>query len=810
MVSLHRDTPAFSDLFRTGAHFLACLLLAVATLVVFGELAVQPGNLLVGVQNGGRNDVTDQYIAFRNLPRHVLEDEGTLPLWNPFTLSGAPWLSNPQSALLYPPNWLFLVLESAGLIGWLMVVHHWWAGVGAYFLARRYDLRLPGALVAGTAFLAAPFLIAQTGEGHYNQICLVAWIPWAFLAWERFRAQRRGGTTLLAGVFALCFFCGHAQEVFYLVLILTVFTGLEALRRGFSDNWKAGVRPLARWAGVGLATIGLVAVELLPIWIYTRQAVRSSGLTAEEATRISVSSVSLWQLLDPFALGGPADYRGPGDFYWETVCHFGIVAGLLAIPAVFGNWSRYPVKRFAALWLVGMVFAFGADTPLFPGLHAFLPGISFFRAPSRALFFCSFATAILAGVGIDGVLARLRNSDGGNRKRLCFGWGTVFALAAGGLLVDSLSANGPGTLISGLKPATAEAGHVPGTLDLRHVLVWTAVTSGILGAALLVPRRAALISGALFVACTWELSQFADRVLATMPASAIREKNPVVAHLEDAPQEERVLVNQDFLSDREAWSHRIRKVQGYDPVPLARYGLYMAAMVAPARDPALEMAGFQPVDVSVYRKPLLDLLGVRWAVMAGNSSSKLKGWNTVSSGHMPPECSLPGNAAEPRPFTLYANPSPMPRAFVLGNVRELDAGRDMVEQLAGLNPREEVLLERDVLPPGDRQPFRPAQIVESTANSMTVEASLSAPGYLVLAETWYPGWDASVDGRDVRVLPANLALRAVPLEAGGHTVTMRFRPPLALPGLLISLVTLGILCLAPFRPDADEAEEEQA
>ena len=53
---------------------------------------------------------------------------------------------------------------------------------------------------------------------------------------------------------------------------------------------------------------------------------------------------------------------------------------------------------------------------------------------------------------------------------------------------------------------------------------------------------------------------------------------------------------------------------------------------------------------------------------------------------------------------------------------------------------------------------------------------MSQPGYLVLTDTYYPGWQATVDGTPVEILPANHAFRAVPLDSGEHRVVFEYDP----------------------------------
>jgi hypothetical protein len=78
--------------------------------------------------------------------------------------------------------------------------------------------------------------------------------------------------------------------------------------------------------------------------------------------------------------------------------------------------------------------------------------------------------------------------------------------------------------------------------------------------------------------------------------------------------------------------------------------------------------------------------------------------------------------------------------------------------------------------------------------SLRVEAEAGADGALVVADAFWPGWEATVDGVAVPILPADVLVRAVPWPAGRHVLEMRYRPPEVRAGLLAS--ALGLAALA--------------
>src|SRR6267143_1515562 len=109
-----------------------CLVLAAVTLGCFQQLAWHPHDVLVGPQRGGSNDLTSYFLACRNYPRLCMDQFGQWPWWNPFSLSGTPYVGNPQSALYYPPNWICWWLDARDVLSWVMVGHHLFAGIGVY------------------------------------------------------------------------------------------------------------------------------------------------------------------------------------------------------------------------------------------------------------------------------------------------------------------------------------------------------------------------------------------------------------------------------------------------------------------------------------------------------------------------------------------------------------------------------------------------------------------------------------------------------------------------------------------------------
>jgi hypothetical protein len=144
---------------------------------------------------------------------------------------------------------------------------------------------------------------------------------------------------------------------------------------------------------------------------------------------------------------------------------------------------------------------------------------------------------------------------------------------------------------------------------------------------------------------------------------------------------------------------------------------------------------------------------------------------------------------------LMANPAP--RAFVVYASRVIEDPAQILSELAqGHDIHKCALLERPL-----REPL-PVQAAAEGAevlirrfepNAISLDVTARENGLLVLAEAWYPGWKAEIDGKVMPMLPANYWMRAVPVTAGRHQVRVFFHQNYLIAGGIISLVSAVLL-----------------
>jgi hypothetical protein len=159
-------------------------------------------------------------------------------------------------------------------------------------------------------------------------------------------------------------------------------------------------------------------------------------------------------------------------------------------------------------------------------------------------------------------------------------------------------------------------------------------------------------------------------------------------------------------------------------------------------------------------------------------------------------------------INVYENTSALPRAFFVGQAQPVpdhDAALAAIKT-AGFDPGRTVVVED--LPSGQAtgvpldKPV-PATITTDGSNSVVMNVNAPADGFVVLADPYYPGWVATVDGQSTPLLRGDWVFRTVPVTAGSHVVAFRFRPSSLIIGGIISgagwLAAIGLVVFAVVR-----------
>lgn len=718
---------------------------------------------------------------------------GFLPLWTAGLGNGAPLLANYQSALLYPPNWLAVILPLDLALNWLLVLHIAWTGAGMVALARALGFRPFGQAVAGLAFGLSQYVVARAG--FYSINAAVAWLPWVIWAGERVIrvsnppisnplnysiAQSPIPATLTLSLFlALQLLAGHAQTTWYTWLLLGAW-----LAGRFLMAWarrRLVPAPVSAWSLVlvplALALAALIAAaQLLPTAELLRQSPRSDAAGYEFVMTYSFSPWRLLTLIAPDLLGNPARGRfyGYGN-YLEDAVYAGVLPLLLGLGAAL--WAlRHPRRAGGRLGLalllpLTLVLALGRFTPVFPWLYAHVPTFNLFQAPTRMMVWFVFALALLAGWGAD----RWRAPRGRALYWTRLGAAGAFSLgvtcgAAWLLLPPATALNrqfltvaGAGLAAAATLLAAALLALARGRLPRRtwQNLVLLCLTADLLYAnAGLNPGAPADLYRAAPPSGPGLARTLAGRRLYQFPDDEYQVKfDPYFSFLTYGPPELAPAARAALLPNT-ALLEGLASANNFDPLVSARYAAF-TEIVSATRSPAL--LTLMNVGAVVSRAPL--------------------SWPVLHPGADVSVYAVPGEAR--RAWIVYAAQPAADFAAARAAVAapDFDPARTVILEPAAA-------LQAGPAPAAAPDPRDP--------NTVAVTVTLTQPGWVVLADTFYPGWQAWVDGAPAPIHPADLAFRAVAVPAGAHTVRFHYAPASfgwgsALSGLGLLLGAAGAL-----------------
>lgn len=717
---------------------------------------------------------------------------GQLPLWNPSIFMGAPLLANVQVAALYPPDLLFYLLPVPDALRYSVVLHVF---LGATFthLFGRLSLRLspPAAWVAGAVFAFSGYLGAQTG--HLNQLHAAVWLPLLLLCLER-AATKRSAAAAAAGAATLAvqMLAGHTQQLYYSGWTLVLFALFVALSGGLRGRNR--LLPFAALTFMVAAGAAVAGVQLLPTLELARESYRSGGIPFSEATNFSVRLPKLMDSVLPLYNAVP---------YVEFIGYTGVISLVLLPAAVAGR--RRPAYQwlFAGLAGVALLLALGDGTRVYGWLYRTVPGFDLFRAPARWLFLYSFSVAALCGMAVQSL--REPFSEGALRR-----WLGGYGLALGAGVA----------FLAGLRLWLGTQGQEFELPAPRIVLSWWLFAGAAVAVSVAVrswPRSRAVV-GLLMGLLLLELFMAREPLEYNTPtlASIYTEPRPLYSKLEGVPPSRVLSLAKDrftladegllrsdlsrslgkaavdgylgstrlkeALAPNLAMSFGLSDLDGYDGglLPTRRYAqLKQSILGAKEYKPDLTM---QSQAEAAPPSRLLGALGVGYLVVDSSLEVQDPGWEEmrgIGEGSV----------------RVLRNRQALPRAYLVHSVEVLPEDQRQLEAVRSLDLRQVVVLGERVDYQAPPVPGRDqVEMIGDRPGAVEVAASLEQPGFLVLSDSYYPGWKAYMDGREVPLLRADYALRAVQLDAGSHRVRFSYEPDSFRLGLALS--ALGLLAVA--------------
>jgi hypothetical protein len=485
--------------------------------------------ILLGWRTFPDGDFTHHFLPFSLFQQSEWLAGRFLPVWNPYTYSGHPFLADVQSAVFYPLGNLLLLItlpfsSPAARLYFLQieaVIHVALAGFFTFLLVREISGSHRGALIGGLLFAFSGYL---TGYPPLQLAILrtVIWLPLILWLLTRAFADPRRWRLWIGAIlaYAVALLAGHPQSflhVSYAVAAWVLFLLLPQRREGTQrrreeerERWREGERQR-----LGARLMGIFAFFTLPFALTAAQ-----WLPSLEFTNYSVrASVNYAFVSGGFPLRDTWQMLFPGILTQFSPLYVGVVGVMLAVAVISVQLSvisdqfpipdpqspvpspqslipnpqslipniQYLIPFFTALTLLALLLSYGDNAFLYPLFYRFAPGWDLFRGQERAAFLVVFGLSVLSGMGMAALPALSLH-----RRRIVAILGAGIVLAGAGIVYATLHRTGQTAISDG---------------DFAGILLISLMLAAGVGMILWLPgwdrRRSILIIGVAFANLLW-------------------------------------------------------------------------------------------------------------------------------------------------------------------------------------------------------------------------------------------------------------------------------------------------------------------
>ena len=751
-------------------------------------------------------------LSYSHVGQTIMANEGVDAIWMPQFFSGMPTFGN---VAFTPHNVSYLQAVGLKILNLLFLSGPWtWAvvfnflnGVFMFLLMRVWNFSRPAALLAALTVMMSPYAIGLAGEGHGSKLMAVSYLPLVFLL-THLLFERRDVLSfgLLSAAIGTLMLTNHMQIAYYVLVLVGLYLVFHLLL-DIKERRLQALSKFALFAGAVAIGMAIASYIYLSVYEYAQFSIRgggtagsSGGLTYEYATNWSWNPWEFFTLLIPGFLG----FQSP--YYWGTMpftnstVYVGVLPLFLALLAMAYHRTRITVF-FAVVTGIVFLISFGKHFPLLYGLlFDYFPFFNKFRVPVMILHLLPFTVGFLAAYGFTALVERMNREKGFNAPRL---W-RLLSYVTGGLLVvfvlgllfktsvyESLSGfmfEKEGQAEQFRQQYGQQAQQVLAQLkQLRFEILWKDVVKFVilavasLGVVILYLRKQigeGVLGAALITVLMIDLFMIDIKFVNPKPAASLDQSfrpDATVAFLKQQPGLFRIFpLGQQLFMDHTFAYHGLQSIGGYSPAKLKIYQTVLDSCLYNGPDPSF------PLNMAI-----VNMLNVRYI---------------VAQGRLPEDRFPLLNVDQAKRMLTYSNPGGLPRAFFVNNYIVTQSDREIFDALNArdFDPARTAVLSKP-LPQAISQADTPrAEVTEFKSRHITITATSTGPGLMVLSEVYYPaGWKAFVDGSETEIYRTNYILRSVFVPPGTHTVVFSFEPAMYTFGWTLTHVAWAIsgLCI---------------
>lgn len=812
-----------------------------------------------GVIFSGDLFVSNDFLSWESFRPYLalVDAKGELPMWIPNIFSGMPGFA---ALLVTGDRWWDLTMKfiysAEHVFGFTnypvmrVVMHYFIYGLGMYLLMRSKKAARSTSLFVSLAAMFSTWIIIYVMIGHNTKIMVLMTFPYIFLCLEKLIDR---WSLLYAGLLIVAVHvmweAAHMQTAFYGACAVAIYLLFELIAALVSkDRTGPSIAGVLRSAAMVIVAAGFTyfmgvdrtsaVQEYVPYSTRGAGAIASSSQAASEtgghgyeyATQWSFSPEEMITFVVPAYFGwGQLEYSGPETnnqpqkirTYWgqmpftDAAHYMGIGVLILGLFGAWVNRTNRFVQAMTVVGFFGLVLSFGSTlSVLYDFFYYNVPRFSSFRAPSQSLVLLEFAFPILAGFGIESLLAMRRAGDNPRSNRsILYALYAFAGFTVIGLLGTSVMREG---YLQSLRE-NASTSSLPAPI---HDFIFSTMTGdwiivGLIGVATLglmyyyikgriSPTALKMSLLGLLILDLWRVDY---RSMDTKPKEIIEQTHGAT--------------DLDAFLKSDTSKYRI-------------LDLYKASMMQAPNSPAYQghehIMGYHAAKMRSYQ----DFLDFTDASQPGDTNGSVPltklAWDLTNTKYIIfnqqiAEGLRPVYQSQQTQQTVWLNESALPRAWFVNRIEKAEP-RQILERIRdnAFDPRDVAYV--DTLPAGaiasvgyvaGPQPASAADTsaaadttvspdttaTQSTGGSpatstvtltrhephhIAMDVNATGNNFLVISEIHYPpGWRATIDGKPADIIRTNYILRGLVVPAGRHTVEMHYNMESVESGKWISL-----------------------
>lgn len=726
-------------------------------------------------KNISLTDVFSQLYPWRSLAMDLIK-QGALPLWNPFSFSGYPLLANWQSAPFYPLNLLMILFGNARGYGIMVFLQPILAASFMYLFLKQLKLSRVAAGLGALVSAYSGFAMVYLEYATIGQIMI--WLPLILFLFEKYFEEKRVRFLALA---SLAFFPvltgGFFQPAFYVVLIACLYWLFRSLALE-EKHYRLNIVFLgAAFILVGMATAG---VQLIPTTELLNHSIRNLDHNIVEYNYGLLPIQNIISLLAPDFFGNPVtgNYWG-AILYQEATGYFSIIAFALAVVAMFFKKKDWRLNLFSGLFIGSLLLAF--DNPLSRLIYQLkIPLLSTGYA-ARWLIITSFSGAFLASTAAEKL----------NQKKL-----RLILLIFLGVLILTY-----GLIWKGVLPVD------PSYLSVisRNLVLPAVLLIAAIGVSIIIKNKV-LLKWLLLILIVLDLGRFTVKFTPFSKTEYTTRTIPVFEYVKSTDGLARVISDNGPILPANTWMYpKLYSPGGYDPLLDKDYAVFFQGLNIGSADKDIADTQLNNMTYTRYltlvnlNSPLIDLVGAKYLLTVKYDPwGKIRPWGNLNQSKLDLNRYKP--VFEDGESVVLQNQTVLPRASLYYSAEtETDSQKAVEKLITGFDFRKNLLLDKENVAQYAKGQDDTVQITNYSANKVEVDAKTQNGAYLLLTDTFFPGWKVSVNEIPGKIIRADSVFRAVEVPPGQSKVTMTYSPESFRIGAIISLVSISTLLVFIFK-----------